>query len=206
MEELARAIAFDRRVTAGGALETIAIPAGQVRRHPGLPTVHVLNAVALDAPLPAGFDASALAALADRWLGHLNHRYVCVDDGQAAERLAGDLTGTGWQLDRTLYMVLRDRPHTRVDDPRARRVSEAELDALTLAVLRHYDYGPDTSTELPGRLTRAQALMRGGTTGWGFAAGEAGGLQSTCTLFLDPDLDGVRAAMVETRMSSPSVT
>ena len=117
MDELARAIGFDRRVTAGGALETIASPEGQVRLHPGLPTVHVLNALALDAPLPVRFDASALSVLADRWLGHLGHRYVCVDDGQAAERLVGDLTGSGWHLDRTLYMVLRDRPHARVTDP-----------------------------------------------------------------------------------------
>jgi GNAT superfamily N-acetyltransferase len=197
MEELDRAIAFDRRVSAGGALETIAIPGGQVRLHPGLPTVHVLNAVALDAPLPPQFDASALATLADRWLGHLGHRYVCADDGQAAEQLVGELTSSGWHLDRTLYMVLRDQPHTRAEDPRARRVSEAELDALTLAVLAHYDYMPATSAELPALLTRAQALMRAGTTAWGFAAGYGGGLQSMCTLFLDPDLDGVRIAMVE---------
>jgi GNAT superfamily N-acetyltransferase len=56
---------------------------------------------------------------------------------------------------------------------------------------------PDTSAGLPALLTRAQALMRAGTTAWGFAAGYGGGLQSMCTLFLDPDLDGVRIAMVE---------
>ncbi len=60
-----------------------------------------------------------------------------------------------------------------------------------------FDFGLDASPGLPQRLVDAQSATRVGTTAGGFGAGEDGGLQSMCTLFLDPDVAGARIAMVE---------
>ena len=54
------------------------------------------------------------------------------------------------------------------------------------------------------QLVAAQRAMRAGTTARAFAAGEDGGLQSMCTLFLDGDVAGARTAMVEEVGTLPS--
>jgi GNAT superfamily N-acetyltransferase len=94
-------------------------------------------------------------------------------------------------------MILRTDPRAALVDPRARQISEAELDAVTLANFEHYDYGPDASPELIRELVQAQSEMRTGTQALGFGAGDDGGLQSMATLFMDPDVDGARVAMIE---------
>jgi hypothetical protein len=76
MDELSLALELDRRVTIRGGLEVTRIPEGVVIRHRELANVHSLNAVILDAPLPARIDASALTALTDHWLAGLDHRFV----------------------------------------------------------------------------------------------------------------------------------
>ncbi len=155
------------------------------------------NLLILDAPLGDEIDAPAIATLADRWLGHLSHRFVRVDDELAAERVAPQLVAYGWRRSRTVFMVLRTDPSAAIRDPRAREISDAELDTLTLANFEHYDYGADASPALVRQLVQAQIAMREGTDALRFGAGEDGGLQSMCTLFLDPDVAGARVAMVE---------
>ncbi len=145
-----------------------------------------------------------MAALAERWLGHLDHRFIRVDDGPAAERLAPALMADGWERNRTVFMVLRSDPDAALRDPRARPVSEDELDALMLANFEHYDYGPDASPEIVQQLVDAQSAMRIGTPALRFGAGEDGGLQSMCMLFLDPDVDGKKVAMVEQVATLPA--
>jgi hypothetical protein len=131
--ELAIALRLDRDVRLRGGQETIELPEGFVVRHAGLPDIHYLNAVLLRPPLAEHLDASAIAAIAEQWLGHLQHRYVVLDDGEAGGRLAPELMERGWERRRTLFMVYRGEPGRLPDDPRARAVSEAELRALQLA-------------------------------------------------------------------------
>jgi GNAT superfamily N-acetyltransferase len=197
MDELERALELDRRVALRGAQRTVEIPEGWVVLHDQLARVHMLNMLLLAVPLPAELDAAAVQSLADRWLGHLGHRFVRIDDAPGAARLTSNLLAAGWQRQRTVFMVLRTDARAARVDPRARQVSEAELDALMVANFEHHDYGADTSAQLVRELVQAQRAMRTGTQALGFGAGENGGLQSMTTLFMDPDVDGARVAMVE---------
>ncbi|MGO9820868.1 MAG: GNAT family N-acetyltransferase [Solirubrobacteraceae bacterium] len=197
MDELQSALELDRRVALRAAERTIEIPAGWVVLHDQLARVHVLNMLILAAPLPSRLDAATLTSLAESWLGHLGHRFVRIDDEAGAARLTSKLLAAGWQRQRTVFMVLRTDPGAALVDPRARQVSEAELDALMLANFEHYDYGADACAELVRELVAAQVAMRRGTQALRFGAGERGGLQSMTTLFMDPDVDGTRVAMVE---------
>ena len=197
MDELARALELDRRVLLRAGTEAHRIPEGWVVRHDQLPNVHSLNVVMLEAPAPAGLDARSLASLSDHWLGDLGHRFVRLEDSEAGERLAPELVADGWQRSRTLFMILRADARAALRDPRARAVTESELDAVMLANFEHYDYGADDSPTLVGQLVDSQIAMRRGTESLLFGAGENGGLQSMTTLYLDPDVDGSRVAMVE---------
>lgn len=71
------------------------------------------------------------------------------------------------------------------------------MQALQLAGLRVQASVPNTRSGLPVRLMAAQSALRAGTPARCFGAGEGGELQSTCTLFLDADVNGRRVAMVE---------
>ncbi len=204
MDEFACALELDRRVVVRGGQEAIEIPEGWVVLSGDLPNVYSLNMLILSAPLPERFDAGALTALTDRWLDHLQHRFVRVDDRTAAERVWPALERAGWLRSRTVFMGLRSAPRDAIHDPRAREISDAELDVVTQANFEHYDYGPGTSPALVRQLVAAQRAMRAGTTARGFAAGDDGGLQSMCTLFLDGDVAGTRTAMVEEVGTLPS--
>ena len=195
--ELAAALELDRRVYARGGQERIPIAGGTVVRHHGLPAIYTLNYVRLTSPLHPSIGAPQLVALADRWQADRGHRRIVIEDAAAGERLAPELQERGWERDRTLFMILRSDPRAARHDPRAREVSDPELRALQLANNREEDYGPHTFPGLPEVLVEASAVLRAGTAARGFGAGEDGSLQSMCTLFLEPDLDGRRAAMVE---------
>ncbi|MGB9184094.1 MAG: GNAT family N-acetyltransferase [Solirubrobacteraceae bacterium] len=195
-DRLALALALDRRVAIGGATETFAIPEGCVILNAELPDVHHLNEVVLDAPLPAAFDAQALVTLSDRWLAGVSHRFVRVDDKAGAERLVPELVAAGWERSRTVMMV-RGAEAPPAPDPRARTITESEHYTVMLANLSAADYRVDAVPGLPRLLVDAQFAMLAGTPSLAFGAGEDGGLQSMCELFLDPDVKGVRMAMVE---------
>jgi GNAT superfamily N-acetyltransferase len=195
-DELALALELDRRVAIGGATEMFAIPEGCVILNAELPDVHHLNQVMLDAPLPAAFDTQALVTLTDRWLAGVRHRFVRVDDQAGAERLAPELVAAGWERSWTAMMV-RGADPARAPDPRARTITESEHYAVMLANLSAADYRVDSFPGLPRLLVEAQFAMLVATPSLAFGAGEDGGLQSMCELFLDPDVQGVRMAMVE---------
>jgi GNAT superfamily N-acetyltransferase len=139
----------------------------------------------------------AAAAIAERWLHDAPHRQLRCDDAAGGERLSEALCARGWERRRTLLMVMAAEHEWPAPDPRAREISEAELQALQLLHNAETDFGRDTTPELPRLLTAAQAAMRAGTTALRFGAGVDGGLQSSCTLYLDPDVHGQRVAMVE---------
>jgi GNAT superfamily N-acetyltransferase len=196
-DELQAALELDRRVYGRAGQEQIAIAGGTVVRHDGLPDIYTLNYLRLTAPLHPSIGAPEIAALADRWQGDRGHRRVVVEDSAAGERLGPALMKRGWERDRTLFMVLRSDPRAALCDPRAREVSDSELRAVQLATNREEDYGPHAFPGLPELLVEASAALRAGTPARGFGAGENGDLQSMCTLFVEADLHGRRAAMVE---------
>ena len=197
MDELACALELDHRVALRGGQQAVEIPEGWVVLSPDLPNVYTLNMLVVSEPAPDRFDAAALRALADRWLGHVRHRFVCLDDRAAADRVWPELERCGWQRSRTVFMLLRSAPGDAVSDPRSRELSEAELDVIAKANFEQYDYGHETSAELVRQLVAAQRAMRARTTARAFGAGENDGLQSMCTLFLDEDVGGTRTAMID---------
>jgi predicted N-acetyltransferase YhbS len=194
MDGLARCLAFDRTVALRAASDQIEIPEGWVARCPELPRVFSLNLVLLRAAPP---DGAALAQLVDHWLGGYEHRSVRIEDAEGAERLSPALTNRGWERQRTLMMVLDPDAPARPADPRVRQITEAEMDTVTLAEFETTDYPPDRHPGVAAMLVAAQRAMRASTTALRFGAGEDGGLQSLCTLFMDEAPDGHRMAMVD---------
>ncbi|HTX45874.1 MAG TPA: GNAT family N-acetyltransferase [Solirubrobacteraceae bacterium] len=196
MDDTRSLMAFDRMVRIGGATSVTEIPAGLVIRHSGLPTLHHLNALLLDAPLaPELRDPLALTSLADEALAGLGHRHVVLDDADAAEEIAAALALNGWAQQRVLLM-LRVREPDRTPQPGlARRLTAEEAHALQLEI---------TAAEAPGSkgavadalvrmLVRGQEALRAGTRSLVFGSAlESGPTASMCTLFAG---DGV--AMIE---------
>jgi GNAT superfamily N-acetyltransferase len=192
-------MAFDRMVRIGGATSVTEIPAGLVIRHSGLPTLHHLNALLLDAPLACELrDPLALASLADEALAELGHRHLVLDDADAAEEIAAALALNGWAQQRVLLM-LRVREPDRTPPPGlARRLTAEEAHALQLEI---------TAAEAPGErgskgavaealvrmLVSGQEALRAGTRSLVFGAAlESEPVASMCTLFAG---DGI--AMIE---------
>lgn len=197
-QRLAVALALERRITLAGATDAAKLTLGWEVRHRRLSHVHHLNALLLDAPLPAEVDATKLITLAHARQGHLAHRCVVLDDADAAERLAPELIDAGWQRDRTLYMALRSDPGDALIDPRARRLSEEQLRAVQRATFAEDDFGPDTFPGLIEELVAAQAALRAGTTALGFGAGQGGEIASHCTLFCEAEASDRRVALIDT--------
>jgi GNAT superfamily N-acetyltransferase len=198
--DLRDALAADRAIRRRAAREAIPLRAGLALRHPDLADVHYLNAVLLDPspPAPEQLDADEVVAEAERWLGDLGHRHVVFDDAAAGEAVAERLAAAGWERSRTLYMVFAADPATVASDPRARLISEPEMQALQVAGLRAEAPEVDARTGLVERLVATQTALRVHTPSRCFGAGAAGGAPgSGCTLFLDEDVNGRRVATVE---------
>lgn len=198
--ELAAALLADRRVRRRAAAEAIPVPGGLVVRHPELWDVHYLNALVLDADTGAAVAAREVVALAERWLGDLGHRHIVCDDAVAGERLATELTTAGWERRRTLFMALASDAAPVASpgpaDPRARQISAAEMEQLQLTALTEEVPEAAVRSGLVRRLAATQRALRAGTPTRCFGAGEDGGLQSMCTVYLDDDVAGRRVAMV----------
>lgn len=194
------ALAADRAIRRRAAREVTAFPGGLALRHPDLYDVHYLNAVMLNVtpPAPQPLNAGGVVALAERHLGDLGHRHVVFDDADAGEAMAERLAAAGWERTRTVYMVFAQDPSAVAADPRARPISEPEMQALQLEGLRAEAPEVDTRTGLVQRLVATQTALRAGTPSRCFGAGDPGGaLASMGTLFLDEDVNGRRVATVE---------
>jgi ribosomal protein S18 acetylase RimI-like enzyme len=194
--DLTLARAADRAVRRRAARVTIPFSEGLAVRHPELYDVHYVNAVLLDAG-GAPLDAGQVAAVADRWQGDLRHRHVVFDDAEAGERAAAQLESEGWERARVAFMVFAGDPARVAEDARARAISEPEMEALQLAGVRDRAPKVDAGGSLASRLVTTQRRLRGTTCARCFGAGDPGEeLASMCTLFLDPDVDGRRVAML----------
>lgn len=189
MDTLATALAFDRSLRTRGARRTVALPEGVVILHDDLRPVYHLNSVMLDAPLRAGLDAQGIIGLSERWLGHLRHRHVVLDDDDDARAVAPEFVRAGWSMQRTVFMALgadADRP------PRpgvAREVDNATLRALELRLIGE-DPPLGAGPGFAEILVAAMDVLRDATRARGFAAGEDGELAAACTLFLEHDRGG----------------
>jgi GNAT superfamily N-acetyltransferase len=194
--EVELALAADRAVRRRAALATTPLHKGLVVRHHDLYDVHYLNAVLLDAGAPDISGAGA-AAIAEQWLGDLSHRHVVFDDAAAGERVAAELAGDGWERGRVVLMASSGSPVAANLDPRARPISEAEMDALQIAAVR--DHAPEVQAAegLGARLVATQRRVRATTRARCFGAGDPGEeLASMCTVLLDPDVGGRRVALL----------
>ncbi len=190
------ALAADRAVRRRAALSTTPLRDGLVVRHHDLGDVHYLNAVLLDAGA-ADMSGAQAAAIAEQWLGDASHRHVVFDDAAAGERLAAELASDGWERGRLVLMAFSGDPVAAKPDPRARPISEAEMDALQIAAVR--DQAPEVQAAggLAARLVAAQHRVRATTCARCFGAGDPGeDLASMCTVLLDPDVDGRRVALL----------
>lgn len=195
--DLRDALAADRAIRRRAALQAIPLPQGLAVRHPGLHDVHYLNAVLLDAGRER-IDADDAVALAERWLGDLRHRHLVFDDADAGERAAAELSRGAWERSRMVFMAFAADPAAVAGDPRARRISEPEMQRLQLAGLRAEAPEVDARNGLVVRLVATQSRLRSTTPSRCLGAGESGEpLASMCTLFLDPDVNGRQVATVE---------
>jgi GNAT superfamily N-acetyltransferase len=189
VDTLATALAFDRSLRTRGARRTVAMADGVVILHDDLRTVYHLNSVILDAPLTPGLDAEGIIGLAERWLGHLRHRHVVLDDAAAAKAVAPKFVRAGWSMQRTVFMALRveaDRP------PRPGVAREVDLATLRALELRLAEEAPPLGAG-PGFaecLVQAMDVLRDATRARCFAAGEHGELAAACTLFLEDNAGG----------------
>jgi GNAT superfamily N-acetyltransferase len=195
--DLVAALAADRGLRRRAAAEAIAVSEGLVVRHPGLPDVHYLNAVVLDAAPGTGPDVTAVVALTERWLGDRGHRHLVFDDAAAGESVAATLMDRGWERERTLFMAFTGDPARLAQDDRARELSEAQRRELARVALAEDLPAADTRSGLAQQLTHAERLLRGATPARAFGAGDGDDPHSLCTLYLCPEHDGRRVAIVD---------
>jgi GNAT superfamily N-acetyltransferase len=186
MDDLTRALAFERSIRVRAAERLVALPAGVVVLHDGLPNKWHLNAVLLDAPLPADVDAAALSHLADEHLGERGHRHVVLDDGAAGERLAPELVARGWTVQRVVYLRWRHAPDRPARAGVARRIDGVALGEVQVAMaIEERDGRGPAERALIEALVGGEQALRSGTPAIGFGAGEDGVLSASCTLFLE---------------------
>jgi GNAT superfamily N-acetyltransferase len=183
-DTLAAALAFDRTMRARAAQRTIGLDRGLLVLHDELPMLHHLNALVLDAPLPAEIDAQAVTQLADAHLGHLGHRHVVFDDADAAERLAPTLTRAGWTRDRVVYMEWRGDRSRPPEATEAHELSDAEGQSLELQILAEDAPGDGAiAAALARQLVAGQLAIRAHTPSHTFGAFVDGTPVSSATLF-----------------------
>src|SRR4051794_9655480 len=140
-------------------------------------------------------DAELLAALADDLLGGrgMDHRFVVPRDAKVGEELAPGFRELGWDVDRSLYMVLRRSPDRR--RPPAVEVSREQAAGVRRAVAEaDPDFTPDAIDQRLIRDARLDSVANGR---W-FAAPANEEPRATCVLY---ELDGV--GQVETVGTKP---
>jgi GNAT superfamily N-acetyltransferase len=171
------------------------LPGGWSTRLPQAPLVHHVNAVRL-AQCPS---AEALEQLAGRMQAGLAFRHVVIEEAGPAERLAHELEGRGWSRERVVLMALEGHVALRDADARAREIDEAAMIALQRRIFEQENVGSRADPELPAQMCVAEAAMRAAGDCRRFAAGDGvdGAPVSMATLYLDPDVDGERVALVE---------
>jgi hypothetical protein len=200
-DQLTAALSADLAARLRAAPQSVVIDDGWVVGNDRLAPVHLLNAIVLGTTAPLDdrrYDADVIEALTRRWQAELPDHCVVIDDESAARRLAVELQERGWERQRTLFMALRSDPSAAFRDTRARTLDEDELRSLQLTCLQQEVGGPGVASELPALLADAQATLRATTTSERFGAGQPGAEPaSSCTLFLDANVDGRRVATVE---------
>jgi GNAT superfamily N-acetyltransferase len=83
------------------------------------------NLVRVDVPDP-GIGARSIAAVADDWLGGLDHRRIEVEDETLGTRLRPEFQEIGYSVERLLWMVREEGPPEAVP---AVRIEEVDFDA-----------------------------------------------------------------------------
>jgi GNAT superfamily N-acetyltransferase len=173
--------AFTRRSTELVADEVNEIPEGFVARSAELPMVWVLNCVVASAPVAYG----EAIELVERHQPDLPYRQLVVEHDPSGEALQERLRGEGWEVDRTVGMVLRRDPDRELDTSAVIEADERE--ALELMrqwtaedeEVRRYPESHDQVVESFRRMWRARNAQRFGVPGRG------GSLAGATMLFSD---------------------
>jgi ribosomal protein S18 acetylase RimI-like enzyme len=152
------------------------------------------NFLEVEAP---GLEADQLAGLADDLLGGrgIGHRYIVPGDPELGEALEPRFRELGWEVDRSLYMVLRRAPDRQGSS--ALEVPRAATEGVRRAVAEDDpDFTPEAVDQLPIRDARLDRVANGR---W-FAAPADDEPGATCVLY---EHDGM--GQVETVVTRPEV-
>ncbi len=134
MDDLARFMAFERRLLAGMSTRAEPFAHGVAYFDDDVPERFISNFLLINPGQPA-LPAATLIADADRILGGFRHRLIVVTDEADGDRLAPEFGAAGYVAEPSVQMVLR-RPPDREPSIVAEECSFAESRPLTEEIYR----------------------------------------------------------------------
>lgn len=126
----------------------------------------MLNQLSVEAPT----DADGLIAALDELYGHLPHRRAFVESEEVGERLAADMRGARWLVERDVFMVLRRERDRAAAPGLAREVDEPTIRAVEAGTIGEEPYGEPAVVEQ--LLASRAAFGRAGRARYFVAASE----------------------------------
>ena len=114
--------AFERGSLALVADEVTEIPEGWVARSPSRPLVWAVNHVGVSVPV----EYSEALELLERHQADLPYRQLMIEHEPSGEHLEEHLRSEGWEIERTLGLVLRREPERELDTSRVVEADEDE--------------------------------------------------------------------------------
>ena len=179
-----RALEFELAIEDRCAAETTPFEWGTLLCYPELPLVWALN-FARVAAAPMTLDVATLVdtVLALPWPAAVRHRKIVVNDEDLGRRLARGFESPDWEIERLLFMSLRDDAIPATDPVRVREVSSEERAAAMV------DYLPQVAAKYDiselNQIIRSREVVERATDLRHFGAFVDGELASTCELFAD---------------------
>ena len=136
MDDLARFLAFERRILAGMSTRVETFEHGVAYFDEDVPERYISNFLLIDPHQPE-LSAEALIETADRILGGAGyrHRFVVVTDEGDGDRMASGFQANGYVAEPSVQMVLRREPDRPADLP-VEECSFAESRPLTAEIYR----------------------------------------------------------------------
>jgi ribosomal protein S18 acetylase RimI-like enzyme len=189
MDELRRAIDFERRLVERLAERRVPTRFGTAYLRDSLPLVWWLNVLSVD--LGTRATVAELVEDADASQAGLRHRKIAIDHELGAEVEPG-FRALGWGVDRLLVMAHREAGKA-VADSAVEEVDPEELAPVWAEGIRQGPYGADDETVR--QLVAAQHLRRQAVAVRYFAARVDERIASYCELFSDGGTAQVESVM-----------
>ncbi len=152
--------------------------------NPSIPLVWDANHLHVTDP---GLGAAEIVSLADEILGDagMSHRSVDFFDVEAGAAIAAEIERLGWEVGRTVDMVLEGEPGAARSDLEITRERQDDIEGLRRSLIRgdleHLD-STKGETMVAQLLEWGHRLGRAGGDLWFAARGEDGSLASSCRL------------------------